>query len=688
MNTIDAPPSAQAAAHDVAVDAHASAPASPPAPPTNARAAASRAPVLRTLLLLALVLPLIGAFAEWQDFRRSDVLLGRKDWDRGEVSLVWLFYFKTQLVLLPGLLLALGVAARRWANAAQALLLLWLMAVLTWAAIEVQVYTRTHVHVMDYARFMVGPHALQWAGDLRMMSYSISKTLLWHGQWLLIGTLAVVAVLRFADWWGRRFAQDARRASRRFTAACAVLYAAALLGVAPAQYFYRDRISLQRTHALLPFNLTWSAPGLELVDTGKFAKPLNRLLEPHLRRTLPALDAGAPPDRDTRLPAAAPWPNVLLIVMESLRADSLSPDIMPQLHALASRSIHLRQHRSGARMTHLGLYSLLYARTPSFYAPTLLADVPPQACVTFAGSGYRTAYVAAAEHEGWLGMDRYLNRRFFDEVTMFASADWPAMDARALARAKDLLRDRPDGKPQFVMTFLVSTHFPYLYPPQFETRSPVSDKGWHLVPFEQGRDVAPIVNRYRNACSHLDHAVAEFLAGIDLTNTVVAITGDHGESLWDDGALAHGGRWSDAQMRVPCLILGAGVEPRVVDGPTNHMDLLPTLLHLAGGQHVPLRNANGVDLLTRQPRSPCEVLSSESEEGYYEMLLMIGGRRMLFEFRSNRPEALVRGTVDARGRIDAFDLPPPEEAKLWADGIRHHLDRLSELRAPSPSPSP
>jgi hypothetical protein len=53
-----------------------------------------------------------------------------------------------------------------------------------------------------------------------------------------------------------------------------------------------------RTHALLPFNFTWSAIGLELVDTGTFVKPLNRLLEPTVRATLPTLNAGALPDTD------------------------------------------------------------------------------------------------------------------------------------------------------------------------------------------------------------------------------------------------------------------------------------------------------------------------------------------------------------------------------------------------------
>jgi arylsulfatase A-like enzyme len=150
------------------------------------------------------------------------------------------------------------------------------------------------------------------------------------------------------------------------------------------------------------------------------------------------------------------------------------------------------------------------------------------------------------------------------------------MDVRTLARTAELLRTRPDDKPQFILAFLTSTHFPYLYPTEFEKRQPVLNKEWHVLPFDPQRDLLAGINRYRNSCEYVDDIVGDFLDQIDLTKTIVVITGDHGESLHDDGTMAHGGRWSDSQMRVPCLILGAGVTPRVVDLPSNHMDILPT----------------------------------------------------------------------------------------------------------------
>ena len=646
------------------------------APSSASRDAPSRSMIIAMLLLIALVFPWITSFAEWHDYRQSEFLLGRRAWSWSELPLVWVFFAKTQLAVLPGLLVALLLAARRWVNLAQVVLLGWLALIITWVVVEKNTYARTNVHVLDYLRFVGDTYAAQWAGNLKTMTYAILASMLQLARSFLFAAVSILAIVRIIGWSTRRWP----RGRRLFAGICAGLYVTAIVAVIPAQHLYKDRLSLLRTHALLPFNFTWSAVGLELVDTRTFVKPLNHLLEPTIRHALPTLNAGAPPDTDAIITTGS-RPNVLILGIESLRADALSPDIMPRLHALSSTGMQLRHHRSGARMTHLGLYSLLFARSPTFYWPTTVAYVPPQASVTFRKSGYRVNYVGSAHHEHWLNMANYLNDKFFDELTMYIDPDWPAMDVRTLARTAEVLRTRPDGKPQFVLAFLTSTHFPYLYPPEFEKRTPVLGRDWHVLPFDPQRDLPAGINRYRNSCEYVDHIVCDFLDQIDLTKTIVVITGDHGESLHDDGTMAHGGRWSDSQMRVPCLILGGGITPQVVELPSNHMDILPTVLHLAAGQEIPLRNTTGVDLLNGKPRPACEALSSESHDSYYEMLLMMNGRRLLVEFYPNRYDVVVRGAVEPNGNIDAFNLPPRADAQMWAEGIKYHLNRLTEIQA-------
>jgi len=79
-----------------------------------------------------------------------------------------------------------------------------------------------------------------------------------------------------------------------------------------------------------------------------------------------------------------------------------------------------------------------------------------------------------------------------------------------------------------------------------------------------------------------------------LENTIIVYTSDHGSSLFDNGLL-HKGTHFDESVRVPFIMHWPGkVKPGVRQGFSTHVDLLPTLVSLAGGE-VPA-NAEGFDL--------------------------------------------------------------------------------------------
>ena len=117
---------------------------------------------------------------------------------------------------------------------------------------------------------------------------------------------------------------------------------------------------------------------------------------------------------------------------------------------------------------------------------------------------------------------------------------------------------------------------------------------------EQFRDLWPRMlapqptdNDYRRLYHHLhvlvDGAIGRILDALEATgmadDTVVALTSDHGDLLG-----AHGGmqqKWANAfdeALHVPMVVKGPGVaaDPGGVTVPTSHVDLIPTLLGLAG----------------------------------------------------------------------------------------------------------
>lgn len=65
--------------------------------------------------------------------------------------------------------------------------------------------------------------------------------------------------------------------------------------------------------------------------------------------------------------------------------------------------------------------------------------------------------------------------------------------------------------------------------------------------------------------------------------TVVVVTGDHGEGFGEHGVELHGYHLYAAQTKVPMLVRVPGVAPRRATTPAGHVDLVPTLVNLAGG---------------------------------------------------------------------------------------------------------
>lgn len=399
----------------------------------------------------------------------------------------------------------------------------------------------------------------------------------------------------------------------------------------------------------------------------------------------------APRDPAVLIARARPdAPDVVLLIAESLRADVLGPALMARLETLGAGGLRAKRHYAGSNSSHRGLFALLHGRHPLVYDAVLDAGTSPATVESFRRLGYRSAFFSSGEIEAWKRMDRFLGSPPFDQVQLHVAQElplwkqWPDCDRRTLAAIRALLAQ---PGPHFIVGFLMTTHFPYPYPPAFERFGPVSHEDdlldWGQLfraPLERDR----LWNRYRNAALSLEAELVEFVTSLDASRTVVAITGDHGESFGEDGALVHGSRASDAQTRVPLLVLGAGVPARTLDAPTSHEDVLPTLLHLATGVADPIRGLDGRDLLGATPPRDSLLVAPYRLAQPDELLWIRGERRVLFRVRTDRPE------IDAFAFVDASGAPLLEpdpalllESESLAAGIGDALARLAGPSATS-----
>lgn len=150
----------------------------------------------------------------------------------------------------------------------------------------------------------------------------------------------------------------------------------------------------------------------------------------------------------------------------------------------------------------------------------------------------------------------------------------------------------------------------YAYEPHAETPSFGSDR------------VALYDGEIRFTDHHIGRLLDDLRAKGLYDKTVVVVTGDHGEGFGEHGIELHGYHLYAAQTKVPLVFRVPGLAPRRSSLPAGHVDILPTLVNLAGG--APSSEMMGISLVPALAGSDAGadtrvVFQQLSYEGNHEM---------------------------------------------------------------------
>lgn len=376
-------------------------------------------------------------------------------------------------------------------------------------------------------------------------------------------------------------------------------------------------------------------------------------------------------------------PSVSLVVAESLRWEQLGGELMPRLSELAKQGLRFERHYAGTNHSEAGLFTLLYAQGAFNYEGTLDARRAPTTFGLLGRRGYQFGYFTG-HPEKWLRRDEFLNARTLDRYQRDDRGGWNEWDERALGRAAAWLRER---ETRYALTFLMSSHYEYRYPPRARVDVPDEAPAYLWAPGEiQPSEVAACRNRYRNVARYLDEVVSAHVRELDLSRTWFVFTGDHGEATGEDGRFGHGFDFSDPLTRVPFFILGPGIPSGVVDDVTLHQDLLPTLATLLGakwpegtlGRPLVEKEANGAagGWVPRRaaPRGSLFQCYSEAGTGRIFAQLRVGERRLEIRMEARRPRLEVLGFRDARGHAVSLE-PDGHTVDAFVELFRRELER-------------
>lgn len=283
-----------------------------------------------------------------------------------------------------------------------------------------------------------------------------------------------------------------------------------------------------------------------------------------------------------------PRPNLLLIVLDTVRADRVSAvaaterRTTPFLEELAAQGTVFLHARSPANWTLPAHASLFTGLAPSehgcHFEHRWLADEAFTLAEAMQKHDYATAGFSCNVNVSRLF---HLEQGFDHFWESFADPE-VASDGRS---ASDVACERLLGwikrrgkQPSFVFLNLMDAHLPYDAAPGFETcfgtrgaalpRERLAGDLYDSViagQFTIDREFATaLAERYDNALRGLDERLKRLFAELRqsgfLDHCAVVVTSDHGENLGEHGLVDHQGSLHETVLRVPLILQGQGVD--------------------------------------------------------------------------------------------------------------------------------
>ncbi len=366
-------------------------------------------------------------------------------------------------------------------------------------------------------------------------------------------------------------------------------------------------------------------------------------------------------------------PNLVLVVVDALRADRISPygaaaQGSPELARWAAQGIVFEHVLAQSSWTKTSMASLLTSRWPRGHGvldpDDGLGDAARTVAEVLHEGGWRTY---AVQSNGWLeeafgfeqGFERYLFPRGGGSEAEH-SRSWPHAD-NVYREAERLIDAQDPEQPFFLYLHFMDVHE-------------------YAAPADVARPRAGAEGEYAAAIAWVDEVLARLRERLErrglLSRSVLVLASDHGEAFGENGAFGHARNVFTPVLRVPLLLrLPFAVTPTRVATQVRNLDVAPTLLDLAGlpasadfdGESLlPLLDAPGAPDRPSQAELgallyPDARRQESLTDGAWSFVrdLPPGGREWLFDRRVDPDENVDLGALEPerlaalRARLDA-----------------------------------
>ncbi|HEX4460585.1 MAG TPA: sulfatase-like hydrolase/transferase, partial [Polyangia bacterium] len=309
--------------------------------------------------------------------------------------------------------------------------------------------------------------------------------------------------------------------------------------------------------------------------------------------------------------AAYKWDgNLLVITIDTLRADRINEKTAPNLYKLAQESVRFSHAYSQAPNTPRSFPSFLTSRYPSQVRwQRLVMNFPPML-----ETDDNTTFFQVLRRAGWYTVGVFSHFYLTKEMGVTVGFDeWHNDGALSLHdsntdSAAPRIAPRVEAKLHALqaskLKFALWTHF-------FEPHSKYMD---HEEFPSHSTGLKGLEEKYDGEVSYVDKYIGQILAELDATGlaktTAVIVFSDHGEAFGEhrfggERMYFHGQTLYNELLRVPLMMRIPGMKPRQIDTAVQLVDLGPTLIDLVKAQRPPSMHGRSLlDALLGQPLSP------------------------------------------------------------------------------------
>jgi arylsulfatase A-like enzyme len=268
----------------------------------------------------------------------------------------------------------------------------------------------------------------------------------------------------------------------------------------------------------------------------------------------------------------AAHPNIVFILIDTLRADAINSEQMPNLSRLAERSVAFTNVIANSNWTRPSVASYFTGLLPEQHAAENITEQLALSHTTLAESlkddGYKT--VAFITNYGSVGIHAGFNQGFDSFFELAGQGNYATASEvnQAVFKYFRNVENRKTNTPIFLYIHLLDPHGPIGFEPredEFFWDRRVSREEYNTV--------------IKNMDSHLN-VLLEFLHKMLGNDTAYLVVSDHGEEFGEHGSFGHGQSLYQELLHVPVILVN-GQQNKKIDFALEGRDIFDLVLSLS-----------------------------------------------------------------------------------------------------------